>query len=485
MAKGDLGEYYSILGTAQQTRFSAQKKELEEERKRARRDRYLGYIAKPILGAIGEGVVDAVKTPFEEKYKDFQNTKFVVEQRAKDKTMRARAEAALAMQKKIYGDPRGELAFLQQDSFEALKQQKIEGDPDNAEFFNSGIADGQLREQSNAIAQERLAIIDRDFKAANAFLSSGTLDDSLRNRRSKNALQGFIDVFQRDTTEKQDERAENDFLKTTYAKDRNAYETYLEAKESGASVVSAYKDAKLVLKEATGLKDYYADFTVEQREYREDVNGNAVETVVVETYNRRSEQWKRNKGAVFKSTKPSETLTEATVANRELELVRKANVVFNPLAQARQHFTPEAIASFKTYIKDRDPNISITNPQTLEDRKIILEAFDALDSEENLKSTASKAERAASRKAELKSRIIAGDMTFNNAFTAYQEALKFPAETVMWNNEKQTLAQITIIYARQVQNCYHLNSFRIVQKSQFVYFGCANYHHLCRTGSKN
>ena len=431
MAKGDLGEYYSILGTAQQTRFSAQKKELEEERKRARRDRYLGYIAKPILGAIGEGVVDAVKTPFEEKYKDFKNTKFVVEQRAKDKTMRANAEAAVAMQKKIYGDPRGELAFLQQDSFEALKQQKIEGDPDNAEFWESGMGDGQLREQSNSIGEKRLAIIDRDFKAANAFLSSGTLDDSLRNRRSKNALQGFIDVFQRDTTEKQDERAENDFLKTTYAKDRNAYETYLEAKESGASVVSAYKDAKLVLKEATGLKDYYADFKVEQREYKEDVDGNATETVVVETYNRRSEQWKRNKGTVFKSTKPSETLTEATVAERELELVRKANVVFNPLAQARQHFTPEAIASFKTYIKDRDPNISITNPQTLEDRKIILEAFDALDSEENLKSTASKAERAASRKAELKSRIIAGDMTFNNAFTAYQEALKFPAETVM------------------------------------------------------
>ena len=51
MAKGDLGEYYSILGTAQQTSFNAQRKALEDERKRARRDRYLSYLVEPIIGA--------------------------------------------------------------------------------------------------------------------------------------------------------------------------------------------------------------------------------------------------------------------------------------------------------------------------------------------------------------------------------------------------------------------------------------------------
>ena len=70
MAKGDLGEYYSILGTAQQTSFNAQRKALEDERKRARRDRYLSYLVEPIIGAVGKEIVSMVKSPFEEKYKD-------------------------------------------------------------------------------------------------------------------------------------------------------------------------------------------------------------------------------------------------------------------------------------------------------------------------------------------------------------------------------------------------------------------------------
>ena len=86
MAKGDLGEYYSILGTAQQTRFNAQQKQRDEERRKDRRDRYIGYFAKPLLGAIGEEVTDIIKSPFEEKYADFKNSKFAVEQRVKDQS---------------------------------------------------------------------------------------------------------------------------------------------------------------------------------------------------------------------------------------------------------------------------------------------------------------------------------------------------------------------------------------------------------------
>ena len=64
MAKGDLGEYYSILGTAQQASFNAQRKALEDERKKARRDRYLSYLAEPVIGALGKEIVSLVKTPF-------------------------------------------------------------------------------------------------------------------------------------------------------------------------------------------------------------------------------------------------------------------------------------------------------------------------------------------------------------------------------------------------------------------------------------
>jgi hypothetical protein len=70
MAKGDLGEYYSILGTAQQASFNAQRKALEDERKKARRDRYLSYLVEPVIGAVGKEIVSLVKTPFEEKYKE-------------------------------------------------------------------------------------------------------------------------------------------------------------------------------------------------------------------------------------------------------------------------------------------------------------------------------------------------------------------------------------------------------------------------------
>ena len=53
---------------------------------------------------------------------------------------------------------------------------------------------------------------------------------------------------------------------------------------------------------------------------------------------------------------------EKIIAERELDLVRKANSAFNPVSQAKQHFTPEAYAEFKKRVKEKKDSITIYNP---------------------------------------------------------------------------------------------------------------------------
>ena len=445
MAK--LGEYYSILGTAQQTRFEAQKKELEEERKRARRDRYLGYLAKPVLGAISEQVVDFVKSPFEKKYEDFANSKFAIEQKVKDSTMRTRADAAVTAYENSI-TPQAKASQFPA-ALNAVTQDLIKQDPTQRAFLESDLSLSYRSELAEQYIKKQNETTKSDYDAATSFLAGGALSDNLKNRRSRTVFDYGLDIIQRDTTEKQDQRAEREFLETNYSKNRDAYEIYLAAKEEGASMTEAYEAAAPLMKK--DQEDFYKPFEVTTHEYLTAPDGTVEEREVVSRYDRTSVNWKNGKNPVSRTTVRSEKLSPKIIAERELDLVRKANSAFNPVSQAKQHFTPEAYAEFKKRVKEKKDSITIYNPETMEDRAIITEVFDELDTPANMKSVASREAREKDRKVEIKTRLIAGDTSFAAILSAYQEAKESPDKKGFYKGDTYELNDLEKIYAQKVR----------------------------------
>jgi hypothetical protein len=420
MAKGDLGEYYSILGTAQQTRFSAQKKELEEERKRARRDRYLGYIAKPILGAIGEEVVDLVTSPFEEKYKDFSNNVGVMQAKAKQRAADRQSEADFTKRKKalaysgVFGE--GADGFYDEAGFDAAKAAYVAADPDNAAKIESGLYTGYLKEEGKKRGATIRARDEARLKLADAYKSSGTVEDNYINQRSKGVAGAFGDVLQGDNVEKQDARAREIYEKSLQSKSMDAYLNFDQSIKNGSTPVEAAKKAEeLILPETA----YDKDFVITTTTIEVDVDGKRTAVTYKSTYNRTSENYKQNKGFTKQEKISEEVLTPELEAQAQKDLVLEANREFNYTSQARGLFTDKAFREFNQ--KAKDEGIDITNINTVSERLKVAEIFNEYDKDENMAKTEKARVYAETQRISTVSRMLETDTLYRTALKNYTD----------------------------------------------------------------
>ena len=56
----DLYKAYSILGSATTAEYNRRRKEEERDRKRARKDKYISYLAAPLLKGAGEALAGGI-----------------------------------------------------------------------------------------------------------------------------------------------------------------------------------------------------------------------------------------------------------------------------------------------------------------------------------------------------------------------------------------------------------------------------------------
>ena len=436
MAK--LSEYYSILGTAQQTRFEAQKKELEEERKRARRDRYLGYLAKPVLGAISEEVVDIIKSPFEKKYEDFSNNVSLMQAKAKQKYSDRQTQGIYTTDKEASSYATGQTGFFNIRGEDEVKRTLIAQDPENEAKINSGFYDAYIKEQGAIRGAALLEDHRQRVKLADSYSTSGNVEDFFVNRRSKGILARGLDFFQGDTVEKQDQRAEEAYKKSLQYKNMDAFITYEESRKNGNSIAMSAQAAKeLILPESA----YDEDFFTETRKVVIDNDGNKKIEKIKRRYNRTSESWKRNQNPIDETIEIDNQFTPEKEAEIEKELVINANREFNFVSKARSLFTPAVYERFER--ETAAAGINLTNIKTVDERLKVGEIFNRYDRSENMQTTAVAEAREAARKTDIQTRLMENDIEFR---TAYREWVKNPTSATAEANYNREFQRIQDYY---------------------------------------
>ena len=419
MAKGDLGEYYSILGTAQQTSFNAQRKALEDERKKARRDRYLSYLVEPIVGAVGKEIVSMVKSPFEEKYKDFANSALAIQQKVKTRAADTDGDAFEYKEKERATYAGGADAWFSNYSTKEAEREFLKANPERGkEMLDSGIYNSQISEAAKIIEAAKREEVKKERKLLDDYRATGKLEDNLKNRRTKTITGRFIDVFQKDSTEKQDARAQEEFEKSLYNTSREAYLAFKIDIEEGKSLVDAANAATKSLPSQADIA-WGKDFTTTTISTVVDKDGNRRVVETTATFNRTSDAWKNGKQAMTTSSTEAVVLTSTREAEIEAGLVRDANAQFNYTTRARTDFTPEAYQAYKD--EATKAGIDVTNIKSIEERTKAAAIFTKLDKKENYKAEASTVLAQKNRDIALMADLMTNDIPFQNASKDYRE----------------------------------------------------------------
>jgi len=112
---GSLGEAYSILGQATTAEYKRRRKEEDEYRKKARKDKIFSYLAAPLLKSAGEtltqGITGLITGPEEEKYEEFLSSEQVMAQKHRQKVLNQNALALQAKHKKALESETGVLNY--------------------------------------------------------------------------------------------------------------------------------------------------------------------------------------------------------------------------------------------------------------------------------------------------------------------------------------------------------------------------------------
>ena len=419
MAKGDLGEYYSILGTAQQTSFNAQRKALEDERKRARRDRYLSYLVEPIIGAVGKEIVSMVKSPFEEKYKDFANSALAIQQKVKTRAADSDGDAFEYKEKERATYAGGADAWFSNYSTKESEREFLRANPERGQdMLDSGLYNSQISEAAKIIETTKREEVKRERKLLDDYRATGKLEDNLKNRRTKTISGRVIDVFQRDSTEKQDARAQEEFEKGLYNTSREAYLAFRIDIEEGKSLVDAANAATKSLPSQADIA-YEKPWTTSTLVTGTDKDGNKVVSTTVYTYKYGSDEYKNGKKPISIETTEMEILTPQREAEIEANLVRTANGQFNYTTRAADDFTPKAYLDFKAEVKKK--GVEITDIKTIEERQIVADIYNTFDKLENYKAEASTALAQKNRDTALMADLMTNDIPFQKASKDYRE----------------------------------------------------------------
>jgi hypothetical protein len=418
MAKGDLGEYYSILGTAQQASFNAQRKALEDERKKARRDRYLSYLVEPVIGAVGKEIVSLVKTPFEEKYKDFANSAVAIQERVKTKTVNSLNDEFKNQEKSRAMYSGGADAWYKDSSIKEATQNFLRANPEDGEAkLKTGIYNSVLDEDAKIIETFKKNEDEKRRKLLIDFEASGTLEESLKNKRTSTITGRFIDVFQGDSTEKQDARALEEFRKSLYYTNREALLAFDLDIEEGKPIVAAVTEAQATAL-AEAHKNYTTPFTTTTIATVIDKDGNRRVVTTLSTYNRGSKEWENGKQPVTTSSTEAVVMTPKMEAEIEAGLVRDANAQFNYRTRAATDFTLEAYLAYKDEVEKAGVNIN--DIKTIKERQIAADIYNTYDKLENYKAEASTKLAQKNRDEALLADIMATDMPFQEALDKYR-----------------------------------------------------------------
>lgn len=111
----DLYKAYSILGSATTAEYNRRRKEEDEYRRKARKDKYLSYLAAPLLKGAGNlitsGVESLIVGPEEKKYSEFLQSEQVMAQRHHQKVLNKDAEALQVKHKKALENETGVLNY--------------------------------------------------------------------------------------------------------------------------------------------------------------------------------------------------------------------------------------------------------------------------------------------------------------------------------------------------------------------------------------
>jgi hypothetical protein len=417
MAKGDLGEYYSILGTAQQASFNAQRKALEDERKKARRDRYLSYLAEPVIGAVGKEIVSLVKTPFEEKYKDFANSAVAIQQKVKTRAADTDGDAFEYKEKERAAYAGGEDAWFANYSTKEAERKFLLANPEDGEAkLKTSIYNSQISEAAKIIETAKREEVKKERKLLDDYRATGKLEDNLKNRRTKTISGRFIDLFQGDSTEKQDARAQEEFEKSLYNTSREAYLNFRLDIEEGVPLVEAAQKAKESLPSQADIA-WGKDFTTQRTFETTDTDGNKVFSTEISTYNRLSDEFKNGGNPISVVTTQTELLTPKKEAEIEANLVKEANIQFNYTTRARTDFTPEAYLNFKAEVEKK--GVKITDIKTMEERQIVADIYDTYDKLDNYKEEAKTKQAIENRDIARADNLTSTDVQFQNSLNKY------------------------------------------------------------------
>jgi hypothetical protein len=145
----DLYKAYSILGSATTAEYNRRRKEEDKYRRDARKDKYLSYLAAPLLKGAGDlitsGVESLIMGPEEKKYNAFLNSETALIEKRKQESGYKIAKSIIADNEQALLDPQGDENYYANKRYERLLE-NFRQTYDEQEFDES--AETLLREES-------------------------------------------------------------------------------------------------------------------------------------------------------------------------------------------------------------------------------------------------------------------------------------------------------------------------------------------------
>jgi len=145
----DLYKAYSILGSATTAEYNRRRKEEDKYRRKARKDKYLSYLAAPLLKGAGNlitsGVESLIVGPEEKKYNEFLNSETALIEKRKQESGYKIAQTIIADNEQALLDPQGDENYYANKRYERLLE-NFKQTYDEQEFDES--AETLLREEA-------------------------------------------------------------------------------------------------------------------------------------------------------------------------------------------------------------------------------------------------------------------------------------------------------------------------------------------------
>jgi hypothetical protein len=375
MANNDfstLGGAYSILGQATTSEYNRRKKEEQAYRRKMRRQQMLQYLAAPLLKSAGESIVGAITKPFEDKYNDFFTSENVVKERALWQAANRKATDIEVEEKKARDYVNGYDAYWTDTRIAMAKEGAIRAQPERQGEFESGWQRPYFAEKGKDMGLRDRAAHEKALGIATDFRATGTFKENIGNRRSRSAVDRFIDLFQREGVEEQDAKALAAYRKTEASKNAKRLNVFEDALVEGPKGMTKQKAYEIALNNVPKTGKYGEDFTITEMIIDHTGEYGPVGREVTKVYNKNSESWKKNGGHIrIESTIKYDDPKKFKQALIEKALKDSATAF--PIATLQKGFNEKGHKLFTE--KAEAEGINWLKPETLEERAKLEEIF--------------------------------------------------------------------------------------------------------------